>query len=57
METQNNNSGVNTVLIVIILMILVGTLVWFFTKPAPQQETGLEIDVNLPVSGGETGAE
>ncbi len=51
MENQNNNSGVNTVLIVIIIMILVAALVWFFDRPAPQQDNGgeLKVDVNLPV--------
>ena len=52
MENQNNNTGVNTVLMVIIIMILVAGLVWFFSKQAPQQvpqeKSGLEVDVNMP---------
>jgi len=56
MDNQNNG-GVNTLLIVVILVILVGALVWFFTKSAPEQESGLEIDVNLPAGNNEAPAE
>ena len=47
MDNQNNG-GVNTLLIVIILVILVGAMVWFFTKSAPTQDGTFEVDVNLP---------
>ena len=55
---QNENSGVNTILIVLLIAIVVGGLVWFMRgAPAstPESDTGFEIDVNLPEgdSGGE----
>jgi hypothetical protein len=62
MDNQNN-SGVNTVLIVVILVILVGALVWFFTKqspapaPAAEQDAGFEIDVNMPEGSDEAAPE
>jgi flagellar basal body-associated protein FliL len=57
MDNQNN-SGVNTILIVIVLMILVGAMVWFFTSSsAPEQESGLQVDVNLPAGSNEVEAE
>jgi len=56
MDNQNNN-GVNTILIVVILVILVGALVWFFTKSAPQPDAGFEVDVNLPALNTEEEAE
>jgi uncharacterized membrane protein YqiK len=56
MDNQNN-SGVNTVLIVVILVILVGALVWFFTKSAPVQDAGFQVDVNLPAVNTEESAE
>lgn len=53
MDNQNNG-GVNTLLIVVILVILVGTLIWFFTKSAPEQDRGLEVDINLPAGNNES---
>lgn len=32
MDNPNNDSGINTILIVIILLIIVGAAVWFYTK-------------------------
>jgi uncharacterized membrane protein YqiK len=55
---QNNNSGVNTILIVIILIVLVGGLVWFFSGKAPTQENpGINIDVTLPEGDSSAGEE
>ena len=62
---NDNNSGVNTVLIVIVLVVVVGALMWYFSRntgvnvPAPtQEEPGLNVDVNLPTGeGGQGGAE
>ncbi len=51
---HSNQSGTNTVLIVIILVIIVGVLVWFFRGGIAQEDPGLEVDVNLPA--GEEGA-
>ncbi len=58
MDNQSN-SGVNTILIVVILVIIVGALVWFFTNSvqAPEQETGLEMDLNVPAISGVATAE
>ncbi len=55
MENQEN-AGVNTVLIVILLLIVVGALVWFLSartpnQPAPAEPndtSGINIDVELP---------
>lgn len=54
MADQNSDSGANTVLLVIILLIVVGFGVWWFTMrnvtttPAPQQNPGINLDVKLP---------
>lgn len=52
-EIQNENSGTNTILIVLVLVAIVGFGVWFFssqrTTPATDNENGgLNVDVNLP---------
>jgi hypothetical protein len=55
---QNENSGVNTVLIVIVLLILVGFGVWWFRGAgAPSDTTNgeLNVDVNLPTGSEGTG--
>ncbi len=57
MENNNNSSGVNTVLIVIVLMIIVGALVWFFARPVAEEQTGIEVDINLPAGNNEAPAE
>ena len=46
---NSNNSGVNTVILVLILGIIVFALVWFFKGGAaePQQE-GLNVELNIP---------
>ena len=59
MADQNGDSA-NTVLIVIILLILVGFGVWWFTMrgavTAPAQENpGINIDVKLPTTTSGTG--
>lgn len=47
-----NSSGANTVLIVIVILILAGFGYWWYTnrgsKPAPSDNPGINIDVNLP---------
>jgi hypothetical protein len=50
---ENRNSGVNTVLLVIILVLIVGFGVWWFTNrrtPMVEENTapGINLDVNLP---------
>ncbi|PIR82182.1 hypothetical protein COU20_03415 [Candidatus Kaiserbacteria bacterium CG10_big_fil_rev_8_21_14_0_10_59_10] len=46
---DRDNSGVNTVLIVLLIIIVVGALVWFLRGPLwGQQEERTNIDVNLP---------
>jgi|AntRauTorckE6833_2_1112554.scaffolds.fasta_scaffold05897_6 uncharacterized membrane protein YqiK len=56
MDNQEN-SGVNTVLIVIILVIIVAGLVWFFAgrgpaAEAPNNDAGFQVDVNIPDGNG-----
>ena len=48
---NSNNSGVNTVILVLILGIIVFALVWFFKGGAaePQQE-GLNVELNIPTN-------
>lgn len=52
MDNQNNDSGVNTVLIMIILLIIVGAAVWFYTRgwitPTQQGIPKVNVDVNMP---------
>lgn len=47
---MNNNSGVNTVLIVLLLVLVVGGFVWYAsTMPAKEEAGGsMNVDVNLP---------
>ena len=49
---MNDSSNVNTILLVILIALVVGGLVWFFTSrsiPAPAQKPGdLKVDVTLP---------
>jgi hypothetical protein len=42
-----NNSGVNTVLLVLIVAILIFGLVWLFRSQSQEQE-GLNVELNLP---------
>lgn len=47
---NGNNSGVNTILLVVIIAIVVGGLVWFLkggTETA-QPDNGASIDITLP---------
>jgi hypothetical protein len=61
MSDQNTSSGVNTVLIVIVLLILVAFGVWWFTirggagTPAPANSPGVNVDVTLPTGSGQQG--
>lgn len=51
MATDNGNgSGVNTILLVVIIALVVGGLVWFLKggSPAPQEDKGASIDITLP---------
>jgi hypothetical protein len=59
---DNQNSGVNTVLLVIVLVLLVGFGVWWFSghrgvAPATQNQNnpGVNLDVNLPSGGNNDG--
>lgn len=58
MADQNGDSGANTVLIVIILLILVGFGAWWFTmrNATPQESPAINVDVKLP-TGTTTGSE
>ncbi len=50
---NSNNSGVNTIILVIILALVIFGLVWFFkggTKEVKQE--GLNVEVNIPSSEG-----
>ncbi len=54
MQNQDTDSGINTILIVIILMLLVGFIVWWFTMRTDVTSTPTDngsdiyLDVNLP---------
>ncbi len=55
MNPNNETSGVNTVLIVILLLIVVGAGVWYFTKNKSMENTddSLNIDLSLGEENGE----
>ena len=50
METNDSASSTNTVLLVIVLLILVGFGVWWFTmrNSAKEDTSDINVDVNLP---------
>lgn len=52
---MNNNSGVNTILIVVVLVLIVGFGVWYFMNgmdtPAEEPEAGLEINIGTEGEG------
>ncbi|MEX0931869.1 MAG: hypothetical protein WDZ88_03920 [Candidatus Paceibacterota bacterium] len=50
-RNKNDNSGINTVLIVLILLVLVGGLVWLFAgnrAEVPNDSADASLDINLP---------
>lgn len=51
-QVQNESSGTNTILIVLVLAAVVAFGVWFFssqgTIPSTNENPGLNVDVNLP---------
>ena len=55
MNDNNESSGVNTILIVIVLLVIVGLAFWFFGgrlgAPAAPEQQDLNVDVNLPTGG------
>lgn len=57
---REENSGTNTILIVLILAAIVAFGVWFFGQqgvvPATTEDPGINVDVNLPSGGTETQA-
>lgn len=58
MNPNNGEGGANTVLIVILLLVVVGLAVWYFTKDSvedmePQGES-LNIDLSLGEENGES---
>jgi prolipoprotein diacylglyceryltransferase len=59
MDNQNGDSGVNTVLIVIVLLIIVGAAVWYFSMrwvtPTQPSTPKVNVDVTLPTSPTGTG--
>lgn len=53
MDQNESTSGVNTILLVVVLMFVVGALVWYFaagqrTQDAAPEPQGINVDVNLP---------
>ena len=56
METNDSASSTNTVLLVIVLLILVGFGVWWFTmrNSAKEDTSDINVDVNLPSGTTET---
>lgn len=56
---MNNNSGVNTILLVVILVVIVGLGVWYFKggmAPA-ENDSDLNLKVELPSGEGEPNQE
>lgn len=54
-QVQNDASGTNTVLIVLVLVAVVAFGVWFFSQgaiPAADNTRDLNVDVTLPATGG-----
>ncbi len=57
---NNDNSGVNTILIVIVLLLLVGFGVWYFTggfsawRAAPAEDNA-EFNLNVQLPAGDEG--
>lgn len=57
MENNNTNSGVNTILIVVLLVLVVGFGVWYFTggfggNTAPaEDEAQFNLNVDVPTGG------
>lgn len=50
--SEENQSGMNTVLIVILLLIVVGFGVWLFTTNQVGEPSGANIEVQLPAGDG-----
>ncbi len=53
---NNDNSGVNTIILVLILALIVFGMVWYFksdVKTAPQEE-GVNVELNLPTTDKDT---
>lgn len=53
---MNNNSGVNTILIVVVLVLIVGFGVWYFMggMDTPAEEPDAALEINLGGEGEET---
>lgn len=55
---NNDNSGVNTILIVIVLLLLVGFGVWYLTdgfnawRAAPAENDNAEFNLNVEIPAG-----
>ena len=48
---MNNNSGVNTILLVVILVAIVGFGIWYFQggmNESAEEEAGLNVNVEMP---------
>ncbi|MCB9818733.1 hypothetical protein H6788_00980 [Candidatus Nomurabacteria bacterium] len=57
---DNNNSGVNTILIVVALVAIVGFGVWYFMSgnAAPEDDNAeFNINMKVPTSGNDEGGE
>lgn len=54
MDNNSSNGGVNTILLVLVLVVVVGAIVWFVSRSAPANDAGLQVDVNVPESVGDT---
>ena len=49
---ENNNSGVNTILLVVILVAVVAAGVWYLKGTGPQEENDTSIELKLPAGDG-----
>lgn len=46
---QNNNSGINTILLVLVLVVVVGVAVWFVRDSfGGEANSGVDFEVNIP---------
>ncbi len=52
-----NNSGVNTIILVLILALAVGAAVWFLNKPSQEEKTDdVKVELTLPAGEDNSGS-
>ncbi len=53
---NESNSGVNTMLLVLLLALVVGGIVWFFQGYTPEEQSNAGIEVSIPTGGENSGS-